>query len=552
MRGNHLTVLHVYARCGRTVLSTVGLTWVVGLLPAPVLAADATVGTGVPGSCTEAALTAAINQVQSDIQGGTVVFNCGVFPTQVINLSSQKTLTGFITIDGGSAVELSGQNATRIFQVNAPPNPEDATVVTLRNLRLRNGSASGGFGGAVLGNAGVQLNLEAVSIRNSTAGLSGGALAMAPNTTLTISDSEFRNNSAPDGGALATSAGTTIQRTHFVLNTATGGGSGQGGAIQSYLSNLVINQSTFSFNQGRDGGAIYKRGALLTVDGSQLENNLSTVDGGAIYAESNVVDVQLFNTQLQGNLASGRGGALHAPNTFIHSCLFDNNRAAFDGGAIALRPGSNSMGSLLFVSTLSNNFGAIGCGGVDMAGGASSTLSVDQITTAHNEGQGSGGDLCFTGPMTATITRSSLINGRSAVGATGGSIFNAGASVRLGYSLIFSARGQDCAGTGSFQSLGANLGATSCNLTFAGTPETGADIVVVALAQLGLGTFANYGGRYQYYLPNADSPALNRYDCSGGVDARERPLPVGSRCDAGAVERQLVEGPPALFRDGFE
>lgn len=549
MYGDRLNLPHTKPCCRRLVLCLYA--WV--LWPISGVAVDATVGTGVPGSCTEAALTAAINQVQADIQGGTVSFNCGVLPTQVITLSSSKTLTGVITIDGGGAVELDGQNAIRILQINPRPNPEDATVVTLRNLQMRNGMASGDFGGAVLGNAGVQLNLEAVSIRDSTAGLSGGALAMAPNTTLTISDSEFRNNTAPDGGALATSALTTIQRSRFVLNTATGGfDSGRGGAIQSYVSNLVINQSTFSFNQGRDGGAIYKRGALLTVDGSHLENNLSTVDGGAIYAESNVVDVQLFNSQLQGNLASGRGGALHAPNTVIQSCLFDNNRAAFDGGAIALRPASNSLGSLIFVSTLSNNFGAIGCGGVDMAGGTNSTLSVDQITTANNEGEGSGGDFCFSGPMTATITRSSLINGRSAVGATGGSIFNEGASVRLGQSLIFSAQGQDCAGTGSFQSLGANLGAASCNLNFAGTSQTGADIVVVTMAQLGLGMFANYGGRYQYYLPNSDSPALNRYECTSGVDARERPLPVGTRCDAGAVERQLVEWPPALFRDGFE
>lgn len=526
----------------------------VWLTPAAGLAADATVGTGVPGSCTEAALNTAIDQVQSDIQGGTVFFNCGVFPTQVIRISSQKALTGVITVDGGNAVTLDGQDQTRIFVINPRPNPEDATVVRLRNLQLSNGRATGGFGGAVLGNAGVRLELEAVDIRDSEAGLSGGALAMAPDSTLNIADSVFRNNAAPDGGALAISALSTIERSRFVLNTATGtGGSGQGGAIQSYLSHLVIRHSTFSFNLGHNGGAIYKRAALLTLDASQLEDNIGAVNGGAVFAESNVLDVQVFDSQLQDNLASGgRGGAIHAPNVFVQQTRFDNNRAAFDGGAIALRPVNTVLNSLLSASTFSNNVGAIGCGGVDMVGVAGSQLSVDQITTANNSGEFSGGDFCFSGAMTATISRSTLINGRSAVGATGGSIFNEGASVRLGQSLIFSAQGQDCAGSGSFQSLGANVGAASCHLDFAGSPDTGADIVVLALAQLGLGEFANYGGRYQYWLPDAGSPVLNRYECTSGVDARERPLPIGGRCDAGAVERQGFEAPAALFRDGFE
>ena len=64
-------------------------------------AADATVGNGLPSSCTDAALNAAINTVQSDIQGGTVSFNCGVLiGGRTISVAAQKILTGVITIDG--------------------------------------------------------------------------------------------------------------------------------------------------------------------------------------------------------------------------------------------------------------------------------------------------------------------------------------------------------------------------------------------------------------------------------------------------------------------
>ena len=76
---------------------------------APPARAAGTVGSGTPGSCTEAALNAAL------AGGGTVTFNCGGGPV-VIPITSTKVLSSSTTIDGtGQQVTLDGGGTTKMF-----------------------------------------------------------------------------------------------------------------------------------------------------------------------------------------------------------------------------------------------------------------------------------------------------------------------------------------------------------------------------------------------------------------------------------------------------
>ncbi|MBK8284012.1 MAG: hypothetical protein IPK97_03585 [Ahniella sp.] len=127
-------------------------------------AENAVVGTGTPASCTETTFNAALALVVNDIQGGTLSFNCGPDP-DIILLSSVKALTGVVIIDGGGKITLDGQDVTRIFNINPRPNPEDVTLVQLRNITLNRGnSGAEPFGGAVLVNAGTTVTLDRVVI----------------------------------------------------------------------------------------------------------------------------------------------------------------------------------------------------------------------------------------------------------------------------------------------------------------------------------------------------------------------------------------------------
>ena len=86
--------------------------------PRPVRA-DAVVGTGAPGSCTEAALDAALGcgapsgspPVSNCTGGGTVTFNCGGAAT--ITVTSTKTINADTTIGGDAGRVRSGIFARR-------------------------------------------------------------------------------------------------------------------------------------------------------------------------------------------------------------------------------------------------------------------------------------------------------------------------------------------------------------------------------------------------------------------------------------------------------
>lgn len=278
----------------------------VGLLTSSAARADdAVVGTGTPASCTEAAFNAALAQVVPGVSapGGRLSFNCGPAP-HTIALSSAKFLSDQVTIDGGGTITLDGQDLTRHFTLSVPVGGR--TVVSLEGLTLARGFANADFGGAVLANGGVELSLTRVLVRDSRAGLTGGAVAIAPGGRLTVTDSRFERNRARDGGAIAASCDVVLSGATFFNNDAE---VDQGGALQIWTSTLTATHSRFDFNSALNGGAILQRGGSATL--SQV-----------VFTE---------------NQARDRGGAYHvyeSGQATINGGTFTDNSAANDGGAV--------------------------------------------------------------------------------------------------------------------------------------------------------------------------------------------------------------------------
>jgi hypothetical protein len=181
--------------------------------------------------------------------------------------------------------------------------------VTLRDITLTRGSVSNDFGGAIMAQAGTATRLLRVSIGNSFSSLSGGALAVAPgNSVLEVTDSRFVGNLAVNGGAFAITANTTIRRSVFINNNASGG---EGGAIQSYGPVLRVFDSTFNGNGASVGGAIFKRDAPVEIDGSAFTGNTASLDGGAVHTGSTGGDINLISRSGFTQNAAGRdGGAM--------------------------------------------------------------------------------------------------------------------------------------------------------------------------------------------------------------------------------------------------
>ncbi len=514
-------------------------------------AENAVVGTGTPASCTEATFDAALVLVVNDSQGGTLTFNCGPDP-DIILFSTPKNLVNFVTIDGGGKMTLDGQDLTRLFNINQD-GPEGRTEVTLRNINLNRGNAGAEpFGGAILVNANTRLTLDQVSISNSLASVSGGAIATFADVVLNIGNSRFQGNLAANGGAIATRAAITITGSTFTNNNASGG---EGGAIQSYEQNLIISQSNFSNNSARLGGAIFKGNATLDFRDSNFTANSSGEDGGAIYVRADVLAANGTDAVFQGNAAMRDGGGVFSGGYLVGERLTFASNTARVGGAIRMNGGQLDLAKVTF----SDNTANLGGGAISILAVTSSSVinpALSHITTSNNTvTDGNGGDFAFSSSNGSTgFIDSSTLMGASA--STGGSTLQLGGTMRVEVqrSLIWARAGTACVSSlSNIISLGGNIGPLGCGLNAA------SDANASTFADFGLGEFANYRGRLITFLPQLGSPVIDR----GGTnclaqDARNMPAPIdgdgngSALCDAGAVERQLRELPAALFRNGFE
>ena len=165
----------------------------------------------------------------------------------------------------------------------------------------------------------------------------GGAIFVAVQSQLMVTNCVFKDNSAELGGAITTTVNTTlnVQDTNFTCNNAI-----QGGAIQvdTDWSYLYMTDCSFENNNADDsGGAIAGVSeAFLEIKRSYFSENRAQF-AGAIIATSNVtLDAQ--ETVFVGNEAKTDLGAVSVKNQahlLIKNCVFDDNVSQRYGGAIA-------------------------------------------------------------------------------------------------------------------------------------------------------------------------------------------------------------------------
>lgn len=530
----------------------------VALVATPLVHADdAVVGSGTPSSCNEASFDAALTNVLPGVQGpgGTLTFNCGANP-HTIAFSAQKFLSNQVTIDGGNRITLDGQDATRLFRISLDgPVGKAQTLVTIRNIDLTRGnSGAEPFGGLILGDPNVQLTLNNVTLRNSLASTTGGALAMDINTRLNIVDSRFLGNLSANGGALGISSITEIIGTVFNNNNASGG---EGGAIQSYTESLSVVRSTFTGNSARIGGAIYKLGSAVGLSEAHFNGNTSSQDGGAIAARGGATTF-VTASQFASNHADLDGGAISAQGFVIIETSTLAANTARSGGAIRV---DGQWPLDLATSTLNDNVANQHGGAISLVNaGQSSAIGINfrlnYVTTSNNTAiAGQGGDLSISANtiLGAQISNSTLMLGSAGTG-LGSTVMIAGpVRMDLHSSILCARAGNACdeASSAQFFTAGGNI-ANSATCSGIG------DVEVTLCSEIGLGELAQHGGQVNTFLPLPASISIDQGLNCGSFDVRGKPSPINgdgigdAQCDSGAVERQLVEAPGVLFGNGFE
>lgn len=441
-------------------------------------------------------LRAKIDAAQSS-GGGTITFTCA--STIILNGTPLPDISTSLTLNGGNKITISGNNASRILNVN--PRAQ----LTLQNIVLTNGLVSGdgspAFDGGAIYNNG-SLILVHTTIQNSQTGTANRGGAIVSYGELDIIKSTLANNKAGNGGAIyARYGGATVNISSSALhdNQTTNSTNGFGGAILLWDGATVsITGSTLSHNNAHMGGVIHNAFAnsSITLQYSTLNNNTATGDGGAILNGAGTAT--LTDDILSGNHADVSGGGIfNDSSTLILTRVTLAGNSADAGGGILNYRATATLTNV----TLSGN-SAVRGGGFDnyyfgIATLANVTFANNTATTAggiHNEEEHH--------PQ-LYLTNVLLVNGTS------------GANCRF-----------------DTQPASSNLNLSSDNSCSFGAGRDGMNVM--------LGPLANNGGLTPTHLPalNPLSPAIDNGTPNGApaTDQRGIPRPQGAAFDVGAVE----------------
>lgn len=248
-------------------------------------------------------------------------------------------------IEGGDSEERRG-GAIYVGEYNQ---------IKIKGSNFENNSATQ-YGGAINGARGVNIEISDSKISGSSA-TNGGAIWAYSGSTLNISGSELKNNTArKDGGAIYVYNIINASTTAFEGNTAI-----SGGAIMVANGIVATKSCAFTANTANSGGAIfvsdgtYRDGiAKDSESGSTFTSNVA-YRGGAIFASnaeeqtgSNKVTVN--HTTFKANAANEggsdekrRGGAIYVAEYItitVNNSLFEENKATQYAGAISVARGS--------------------------------------------------------------------------------------------------------------------------------------------------------------------------------------------------------------------
>lgn len=281
----------------------------------------------------------------------------------------------------------------------------DGTVV-INNTKFTNNTASK-YGGAIDVFSGSAI-IDNSRFENNSAAVYGGAIYAA--STVNVTDSIFRKNSANQGGAIYSSLNTNgiIANSTFDQNTATG----KGGAlyfdaisgIQIENSGMEIVNSEFTNNSANQGGAIYSY-SILNITDSNFTQNTANADGGAIYSDKYLRSIN--STFINNNAANG--GALYViSNSEIVESSFNNNNAT-NGGAIYGINANILVDKSKFDENNATNGGAIYCTST-----RSTATNLNVMNSEFDKNSGKLGDDIYTSynttVMNNTYTKDSYAN----------------------------------------------------------------------------------------------------------------------------------------------
>ncbi len=412
-------------------------------------------------------LRQAITDANTAAGADTIVFDASFNTARTITLGGTVLLIGTnadltITGPGANLLTVSGNNASRVFQIQA-----GIGQVTISGMTITQGSGLAGAtaNGGGIDNAGTT-TLTNVIVTANTANFSGGGIYSTTSLTLnncTVSNnrSSFNNTTSnnSNGGGIYINGGNLTATNSTISDNATGTvltqyGGGiyiNGASAAATLTNVILTGNTASFS----GGGIYKNDGTLNITNSNISNNTSsTNDGGGIYSFFGTT--MISGSIISGNQAAGsfsrRGGGivLAGGQTTITNSIISDNQAVGDGGGVYYTSSQPTTFLSITGSTISNNTANSAVGNIGVGGG---------LYLEANNGAGNGG----TGGT--TITNSTISNNR-ALGANSSGTAGRGGGIYVGSSSTLNMVNSTVSGNFAGQDYGGIIWQNSSNEIF--------------------------------------------------------------------------------------
>ena len=232
----------------------------------------------------------------SATQGGAI---CSGGNTEITN---SKFITNDASEEGGAIYTLAPISIKNsVFEDNnalaAAAIYTNINTTSISNTNFTSNRAKS-YGGAIVSENGVLLNLTNCIFVNDTARDSAGAI-YNKNTTVEIKNSNFTNCTAVFGAAICDlDSESSIFNSNFDSNTAV-----KGGAIYKVYNDIIIFESNFNDNEAYDGGAIYFDDIYTANITDSVFDSNSASQGSDIYYVGD--DDGIFLSNVTTNNVSG-------------------------------------------------------------------------------------------------------------------------------------------------------------------------------------------------------------------------------------------------------
>ena len=293
-------------------------------------------------------------------------------------------------------------------------------VLTTNDVIIKDCKAEDGNGGAIYVKECNDIRLINTDIKDCTAKEGGGGIYFSNGTyggSIEIINCTLTGNKAKNGGGVyaehegdaidsVTITGGTIGRTTGDdANKAVGGGSDEGGGGALFIkgATVTLNGCTIEGNKAKNGGGVYMEGGNCTLNGSLKKNTATTEQasssGGSIYLKNGTLTMKTGAEILESEARASGGG--------VYISAIGGGTASFtmEGGTISGCKVSSAYHVYGGGVCVEVPHGSDGTANFIMQGG--SITGCEAVSGGHN-GSPSGGGVCVKNGATFTMTGGSI------------------------------------------------------------------------------------------------------------------------------------------------